>query len=204
MDETCGERFLETAVSLALYGFAAVLLVLCLFFWLEDSVEVVLSFVLLFAGAAVGGAVAELCALPALLGYLVFGFILRNVHEDVLGDLHAPTAATLRAAALGVILVRAGMGLNLGKLRALGGPTLRLSFVPVVCESVIFAVLARLLFDMDWAFCFSLGFALVRAVCLCVCCVCVCVCVFAVAGGIRSVQLLALSSLSFERIDLWW
>lgn len=90
---------------------------------------------LLLTGLALG----QLCArlrLPALIGYIAAGILLG---PDVLGALSPEFLALspdLRRFALIVILLRAGLALNLQDLRRAGRPALLLCFVPACFEIV--------------------------------------------------------------------
>ena len=114
----------------------------------------------LFAGAAVLGRLVPYAGLPPLLGMLLAGLLLRNVPGDLIAGFSDDWASLLKAAALSVILLRAGLGLSLPALRAMGGPTLRLAFGPVLFEAGLIGLLAMALLDLPAAWAFLLGFTL--------------------------------------------
>lgn len=92
-----------------------------------------------------GLALGQLCVrlhLPALVGYIAAGILLG---PDVLGALQPDflaLSAELRRLALIVILLRAGLALDLGALKQVGRPAVLLCFVPACFEMVGCIVLA--------------------------------------------------------------
>lgn len=113
---------------------------------------------LLMLAAVAGGWVAGRIGLPPLLGMLLAGLALRNLPGELIESLPSGWSVTLRLIALTVILLRAGMGLNLGALRRLRMPFLRLAFLPNLAEATTIALLARVLADMPWRWGYLLGF----------------------------------------------
>lgn len=103
----------------------------------------------LIASWAMGKALEKL-GLPALVGFLLGG-VLFGEHGQLffgaapwyeslrLGPMWLDHAHHWRSLALAVILLRAGMGLDLETLRQLGARVLALSTVPMVCEALVFA-----------------------------------------------------------------
>merc|ERR1719359_409485 len=67
----------------------------------------------------------------------------------------------LRNVALAIIMLRAGMGLDLQKLKESSMSTMILAVVPCLGEATTIAVFGKLLWpSMSWAFCFMLGFCI--------------------------------------------
>ena len=91
-------------------------------------VNEVVALVLLLLAAVGGGFVAQRLRLPPLVGMLVAGLVLRNAPGELLQALPNSWSVALRLLALTVILLRAGLGLNLDALQRLQGAFLRLSF----------------------------------------------------------------------------
>ncbi len=96
------------------------------------------------------GQLAQRLKLPALVGMVLVGMVLGpqvgNVISSVLG-----AANGLRAIAVMVILMKAGLGLDREKLAQQGTVALRLGFLPATCEAIAVAVAAKELFQFDWA-----------------------------------------------------
>lgn len=92
------------------------------------------SLAIVLLGGMVAGALAARLRLPALTGMVLFGVL---VGPGVLGMLSPELlniSADLRKVALIIILTRAGLALDLGKLRQVGRPAVLLCFVPAACE----------------------------------------------------------------------
>lgn len=104
--------------------------------------------------------------LPPLLGMLTAGLVLRNAgnlllpSEVLLGHTFEWWSRWLRAAALAVIMLRAGLGLDLDKLRKLGLATARLAFLPCLSEALLVLGLSGPVLGLPPAWGGTLGFVL--------------------------------------------
>ncbi|KAI1238508.1 hypothetical protein IHE44_0013242 [Lamprotornis superbus] len=99
--------------------------------------------------------------LPALLGMLLAGFLIRNtpfINDFV--QINLRWSAALRNIALSIILTRAGLGLDPKALKKLKAVCLRLAFGPCLSETGTAAVLAFLFLHLPWQWGFILGFVL--------------------------------------------
>ncbi|ETW95250.1 MAG: hypothetical protein ETSY1_31400 [Candidatus Entotheonella factor] len=103
---------------------------------------------------------ASRCRLPPLLGMLAAGFLLRNLPGDLLYALPDRWSVSLRLLALTVILLRAGMGLDLAALRRLQGVFLRLAFLPNLAEAVTVAGASYVLLGLPPLWGLLLGFVI--------------------------------------------
>ncbi len=121
-------------------------------------VDGVVALGLLFAAASVGGLAARSSGLPPLLGMLLCGIVLRNLPGDLLGDLPEDWSIALRLIALTVILLRAGLGLDLDALVGLRGSLVRLAFLPNLCEAITVAGVAWVVLDLPVIWGLLLGF----------------------------------------------
>uniref|UniRef100_A0A8B9BT17 Solute carrier family 9 member B2 n=1 Tax=Anser brachyrhynchus TaxID=132585 RepID=A0A8B9BT17_9AVES len=99
--------------------------------------------------------------LPALLGMLLAGFLIRNTPfvSDIV-QINLRWSAALRNISLSIILTRAGLGLDPKALKKLKAVCLRLSFGPCLSETCTAAVLAYLFMHLPWQWGFILGFVL--------------------------------------------
>ena len=93
-----------------------------------------LSFIFL-AGLAMG-AICQKLKLPRIIGMLVTGIILGPYVLNLLDDSILSVSVELRKMALIIILLKAGLSLNLEDLKKVGRPAVLLSFVPASFEII--------------------------------------------------------------------
>ena len=109
--------------------------------------------------------------MPPLVGMLGTGLLLANANpigehgpldadEPLLGESFEWWSSTIRAFALAVIMLRAGLGLNVGKLRQMGLTAAKLACVPCCTEALVVMVLAGPLLGLPWQWGGTLGFVL--------------------------------------------
>ncbi|WAR11083.1 SL9B2-like protein [Mya arenaria] len=117
------------------------------------------SLLALFVCCAVGGYLISFLHLPPLLGMLLVGVLLRNVPGvKFVGESIDPKwGSTLRKVALTVILTRAGLGLDVVKLRKLSFAVIRLAFLPCTAEILTASVVSKFLLDLPWPWALMLG-----------------------------------------------
>ena len=93
----------------------------------------------------VGLSLAAICQkikLPRIIGMLIAGIILGPFILDVLDPKLLGISAELRQIALVIILIKAGLSLDLGDLKKVGRPAVLMSFLPAVFEILAFIVFA--------------------------------------------------------------
>lgn len=98
-----------------------------------------------------GLAAAALCQqlhLPRIIGMLAVGVVLGPSVLDVLDDSILSISADLRQMALIIILLKAGLSLNLADLKKVGRPAMLMSFVPASFEIVGYVLLAPVLLGL--------------------------------------------------------
>ncbi|XP_061407206.1 sodium/hydrogen exchanger 9B2-like isoform X1 [Lethenteron reissneri] len=123
----------------------------------------VFGLLLLFLGSTLAGALLARVRLPGvppippLLGMLLTGFALKNVPGQLVDGIAQEWSSALRRAALTVILMRAGLGLDPQALRRLKGVCVRLSVLPCLVEAVSVGVVAHFLLHLPWVWGFMLG-----------------------------------------------
>ena len=83
--------------------------------------------------------------LPRLVGMLVSGILLGPFVLDLLDPTILGISAELRRMALVIILIKAGLSLNIGDLKKVGRPALLMSFLPATFEIAAFVCFAPLL-----------------------------------------------------------
>lgn len=93
----------------------------------------------------VGLSMAAICQrlrLPPIIGMLFTGIVLGPYVLDLLDPSVLSVSSDLRQMALIIILLKAGLSLNLADLKKVGRPALLMSFVPASCEIVAFVLFA--------------------------------------------------------------
>ena len=94
---------------------------------------------------------AALCArlrLPRILGMLAVGVILGPYALNLLDPSILSVSADLREMALVIILIKAGLSLNIADLKKVGRPALLMSFLPAVFEIGAFVLLGPALLGL--------------------------------------------------------
>ena len=93
----------------------------------------------------VGLSMAAICQklkLPRIIGMLITGIILGPYVLDLLDPSILSISADLRQIALIIILLKAGLSLNLSDLKKVGRPALMMSCIPASCEILAFLLFA--------------------------------------------------------------
>ncbi len=93
----------------------------------------------------VGLALAALCQtirLPRIIGMLFTGILLGPYVLNLLDDSILGISADLRQIALLIILLKAGLSLNLADLKKVGRPAVLMSCLPASCEILAFLLFA--------------------------------------------------------------
>lgn len=86
--------------------------------------------------------VAQSLRLPRIVGMLISGIILGPYVLGLLDPSILSVSAELRKMALIIILLKAGLSLDLSDLKRVGRPAVMMSFVPASCEILAFALFA--------------------------------------------------------------
>ncbi|MDD3119186.1 MAG: cation:proton antiporter [Victivallales bacterium] len=100
----------------------------------------------------------EKMLLPGLLGMLLTGMIMGPYGLDWMSPKLMALSGELRTAALIVILIRAGLGINRQMLNRVGKPALRMSCIPAACEGACLIPAAHWLLGLPWLEAGMLGF----------------------------------------------
>ena len=107
-----------------------------------------LAFIFIFGLAF--AALCERIRLPRILGMLATGIILGPYVLNLLDDSILAVSSDLRQLALIIILIKAGLSLNLSDLKKIGRPALMMSFVPACFEIVGYTLLAPKLLGVSY------------------------------------------------------
>ena len=99
-----------------------------------------LAFVFLFG--MLGAAVFERMRLPRMIGMLLVGILIGPYAFGLLDPSILAISGDLRKLALMLILLRAGLSLDLGDLKKVGRPAIMMAFVPATFEVAAFVLFA--------------------------------------------------------------
>ncbi len=103
---------------------------------------------ILFAGLSLA-AICEKIRLPRIVGMIVAGILLGPFVLDLLDPQILGISAELRKMALIIILIRAGVSLDLSDLKKVGRPAVLMSFVPASFEILGYVLCAPLLLGVS-------------------------------------------------------
>ena len=107
-----------------------------------------LSLAIIFLVGLSAAAIFEKIGLPRIIGMLGVGIAISPYVLDLLDEKILGISSELRQIALIIILVRAGLTLNLADLKKVGRPAVMMSFVPACFEIVGYVLLAPVLFGV--------------------------------------------------------
>lgn len=99
----------------------------------------------------------EKIKIPSLIAFMITGIILGPYVLDLISDEILNLSIDLREVALIVILLRAGLTLDLNDLKKVGRPAILLSFIPATVEILFIGFMAPLFFDISLIESFMLG-----------------------------------------------
>ncbi len=102
-------------------------------------------------------AIFEKLKIPGLIAFIITGIVLGPFVLDLIAPELLTISADLREIALIVILLRAGLSLDLNDLKKVGRPAILLSFVPATVEIIFIGLISPLLFDISIIEGFILG-----------------------------------------------
>ncbi len=107
-----------------------------------------LSIALIILFGLLIGSLMKRIHLPAIIGYLLVGFLLGPYCLNWLDSSLLQISAEIRRIALVMILMKAGLSLDIADLRRIGRPAILLCFVPATCEILAFLLFAPRLLGM--------------------------------------------------------
>ncbi|HCS68254.1 MAG TPA: potassium transporter [Oribacterium sp.] len=106
-----------------------------------------LAFIFLFGLAM--AAICQQLRLPRIIGMLITGIVLGPYVLNLLDASILSISAELRQMALIIILLKAGLSLNIADLKKVGRPAIMMSCVPAGCEILGYVLLAPILLGMN-------------------------------------------------------
>lgn len=107
------------------------------------------SLSLIFLVGLAMGAICQKLKMPRIIGMLVTGIVLGPYVLDFLDPSILSISSELRKLALIIILLKAGLSLDLKDLKKAGRPAILMSFVPATCEIAGYILLAPLLLGIN-------------------------------------------------------
>lgn len=118
------------------------------FYFFQGGFIMLLSLALIFLVGLTLAAICEKIRLPRIIGMLVTGvllgpFVLNLLDSSILG-----ISGELRKIALVIILIKAGLSLNISDLKRVGRPALLLSFLPACFEIAAYILFAPSFFGI--------------------------------------------------------
>ena len=115
-----------------------------------------LSFVIIIA--VILNLIFTKCKLPGLLGMILTGVLLGPSVFDLISPQVLEMSGELKIAALIVILIRAGLGINKQTLNRIGIPALKMSCIPGLMEGCTVTVISHFLLGLPYVEAGMLGF----------------------------------------------
>lgn len=107
------------------------------------------SLALIFIVGLAMGAICQSLKLPRIIGMLATGIVLGPYVLDLFDPSILSISADLRKLALVIILIKAGLSLDLGDLKKVGRPAVLLCFLPASFEIIAYVLLAPRLLDIS-------------------------------------------------------
>ncbi len=98
------------------------------------------------------------CGLPGILGMIATGIVLGPSVANLIAPNVLELLQELKTAALIVILIRAGLGIQKETLNKIGGPAIRMSFIPCIFEGIAVTAAAYYLLALPFFEAGMLGF----------------------------------------------
>lgn len=107
------------------------------------------SLSLIFLVGLAMGAICQKLKMPRIIGMLVTGIVLGPYVLDFLDPSILSISSELRKLALIIILLKAGLSLDLKDLKKAGRPAILMSFIPATCEIAGYILFAPLLLGIN-------------------------------------------------------
>lgn len=100
------------------------------------------SLALIFLAGLAAASICQRIRLPRIIGMLATGILLGPYVLNALDSSILGISSELRQMALVIILIKAGLSLDIGDLKEVGRPALLMSFLPAIFEILAFVLLA--------------------------------------------------------------
>ena len=100
------------------------------------------SLAFIFISGSILGAVFEKLRLPKIIGMLFAGVLIGPYALNIIDSTTLAISGDLRKMALVIIIIKAGLSLNINDFKIMGRPALLMSFLPAVSETLAYTLLA--------------------------------------------------------------
>lgn len=108
------------------------------------------SLALIFLVGIAAASIFSKIKLPRIIGMILTGIVLGPYVLDLLDSSILDISAELRKIALVIILIKAGLSLNLKELKKVGRPAALMSFLPATFEICAFVIFAPMIFGISY------------------------------------------------------
>ncbi len=109
-----------------------------------------LSLALIFTVGLILGELFGKVKLPKFLGMIITGIVLGPFVLDLISNDILNVSGELRTIALVVILLRAGLSLDISDLKKIGRPAILISFIPATLEIIAVVIFAPMFFGISY------------------------------------------------------
>jgi len=104
---------------------------------------------LIFLGGLFFGEISKKLKLPSLIGMIILGIIIGPQYLGIIDNSILSISGELRKIALIIILLNAGLNLEINELKKNGKSTILLSFIPATMEIICFSVIGPKIFNIS-------------------------------------------------------
>ena len=106
-----------------------------------------LSLGIIFIGGVIGSKICEKLKLPSLVSFIIMGILIGPYISGIMDGALLDISSILRKIALIIILLRAGLTLNINDIKTIGLPAFLMSFVPATFEIITAIVVGMVFFS---------------------------------------------------------
>lgn len=124
----------------------------------RSNAPMLTNIALVIVAALLGKFLFSRAGLPGILGMILAGVVLGGSGFDVIDPRVHALLAEFKTVALIIILFRAGLGISRTTLNRIGGPAVRMGFVPATIEGLVVAAVAVYVLQLPFIEACVLGF----------------------------------------------
>ncbi len=124
----------------------------------RSTIPLLTEIAILILIALLGNFIFLKCGLPGILGMIAAGVLLGPSGFQMLSPEVIMLLKEFKTVALIVILIRAGLGISKATLNRIGGPAIRMGFIPCLAEGTVITLAAHWLLNFSFFEAGMLGF----------------------------------------------